>query len=192
MKGLRRGEAGARTARKKKSGGLGGGRTRSRDEVVDLLISTSISQLDTLPANEPGAHTSCEVGVSGLWCAAVAAAMQHKVRRRLDRTAVRPRCSDARCRARGGAPRRWRRVRGGGADTIVHEDRGVADSATFPSFGNRHQIPRRANSVAGRGPRLRPSGYVSSHRSVVRRANSVAGRGPVSGHQATSCHVGVW
>ena len=64
MKGLRRGEAGARTARKKTSGGLGGGRTRSRDEVVDLLISTSISQLDTLPANEPGAHTSCEVGVS--------------------------------------------------------------------------------------------------------------------------------
>ena len=99
-----------------------------RVEVVDCAISMSISLLVGLSANVTGAHATCVVGVSGLVCGSRGtAAMQHEVRRRVDCTAVWPRCSDARCRAQGGAPRRWRRVLGGGADTIVHEEGGVTD-----------------------------------------------------------------
>ena len=59
-----------------------------------------------------------------------AAAVQRERRRRVDRAAVRSRCGDARCRVRGGAPRRRRRVRGGSAErTIVHVVEGVAFSS---------------------------------------------------------------
>ena len=125
----------AACVRRKKSGGSGGGRTRaarrgSRRRVQHVDLATR----ESLPAHAPGTHARARCGRLGVKGprrgSRGAAAVQRERRRRVDRAAVRSRYGDARCRVRGGAPRRRRRVRGGSAEhTIVHVVEGVAFSS---------------------------------------------------------------
>ena len=131
----------------------------AREQLVEAVVgafSTSTSLLvKACLLTHQGHMRAPAVGVKGPRRGSRgAAAVQRERRRRVDRAAVRSRCGDARCRVRGGAPRRRRRVRGGSAEhTIVHDlwRRRRPPLGTWPWFGNRHQI-KTPNSIAGRGP----------------------------------------
>ena len=110
----------------------------AREQLVEAVVgafSTSTSLLvKACLLTHQGHMRAPAVGVKGPRRGSRgAAAVQRERRRRVDRAAVRSRCGDARCRVRGGAPRRRRRVRGGSAEhTIVHVVEGVAFSSRRP------------------------------------------------------------
>jgi len=158
----------AACVRRKKSGGSGGGRTRAARRGSHLRVQhVDLATRQSLPAHAPGTHARARCGREGpearqSRCGGSAA--------RASSTCRPHRCAVAMRRRAGPSSRP-------GDTAAPPSSRAAAPS--IPSF----TMMWRRRLFLGRAP---PFG---NRHQITRRAISVAGRGPVSGHQVMSQHA---